>query len=389
MQVFTAEQAAQAVAIHNENSKSVAGSSSKINQLRDKHHNDVDIIAKWRVSVPKGATAGIAGPNRAPTVVVLNHKYSDVNIMPEHGFYYPNNAKNKFRYEPCLDFANAKLPNTKCPICKAAQQNLHNAKFPYMRMALTVLMERIDASGTTIAWDKKLLVVKHDNFKTFNNLFVTGEKTNNGIIRGMAFALERGTGDTTLASGAPALNADNSFAFSFVGEEWLAQVQALYQPTEVRSEDKKYIYKPVNWLTTPIDINNSLDILNYSSEEDLRKEFDPSYAHNLAAAPALAVPQVVAPVAAPAVGLPAVPVATPAPSAPSVPVAPLQPGIEAPVNGIPAALAAVSQAVPAVPVVPQTQEMPALAAQRNLTPTLPPVGAANADEVDLPWETEE
>lgn len=396
MQTFTFEQATQAQQLHTEMSKSVSGANSKVNQLRDKFHNDVDVVQRSRVSVPKGASVGGFGKLKAPTVIVLNRTLSEINIMPEHGFYFPNAPKNKYRYEPCLDFAKSKLPETTCPICKAAQQNLHNAKFPYMRMALTVLMERINESGQTVAWDKKLLVVKNDNFKTFNNLLVTGERVNNGNIRGMAFVLERGTGEKSLSSGAPSVNPDNSFAFSFVGEDWLAQVQAVYQPTEVRSDDKKYLYKPAGWLTTPININQNLDILNYSTEDELRKEFDPSYVHNLQATtvptqgyiapavqPGLVPPPVISQtaqvqqnplqsvVAPPVVTQPAMPVHTQ--TLPPVPPVPQ-----------------VAYAAPATqPVQPPQLAMPALAQQRNLQPVMPPVGVGNVDEVDAPWENEE
>lgn len=391
MQVFTFEQATAAQQVHTEMSKSVSGANSRVNQLRDKFHNDVDVVQRSRVSVPKGASVGGFGKLKAPTVIVLNRTLSEVNIMPEHGFYYPNNPKNKMRYEPCLDFAKSKLPETTCPICKAAQQDLHSAKFPYMRMALTVLMERINESGQTVAWDKKLLVVKNDNFKTFNNLLVTGERLNNGNIRGMAFVLERGTGDKSLSSGAPSVNPDNSFAFSFVAEEWLAQVQSVYQPTEVRSDDKRYLYKPAGWLTAPININQNLDILNYGTEDDLRKEFDPSYVHNLQAttvqtqgyiAPAVAAPSI----AAPAIGV--TPVVQP--------IAVMPPPVAVQV-------AAPAQVLPPVPPVPQTAyvapptasvqppqlAMPALAQQRNLQPVLPPVGVGNVEEDGIPWDNEE
>lgn len=386
MQIFTVEQANQAMQIHTENAKTVSGSNSKINQLRDKFHNDVDVIQRGRVTVPKGAAVGGVGKLRAPTVIVLTRTLADVNIMPEHGFYYPNNAKNKMRYEPCLDFARAKLPETTCPICKAAQQNLHNAKFPYMRMALTVVMERIDESGTTVAWDKKLLVVKNDNFKTFNNLLVTGERANNGVLRGMAFVLERGTGEKTLASGTPATNPDNSFAYSFVGEDFLAQIQNIYQPTEVRSEDGKFVYKPTNWLTTPIDINNNLDILNYASEEDLRKEFDPSYVHNLTSL----IPPVTSPTVAASTMAPSLVVNPPSIGMPSVVSAPNVIAPTVSVNtGVPALPQIPSVAAPAVSIPPvPAAPLPALAQQRNLTPVVPVVGNGNVDDVEVPWDQE-
>jgi hypothetical protein len=405
MQIFTFEQANKAIQIHTENATSVSGANSKKNKLRDKHHNDVDIVS-WRMSVPKGANVNAAGKLRAPTVVVLNYTMSQVNIMAEHSFYYPSAAKNKYRFESCLDYARAKLPETSCPICKAAQQNLHNAAMPYMRLGITVLKEVINDQGQTVGWDKKFLVAKNDNLKVFNNILVTGERANNGSIRGMAFRLERENTEKSLASGKPALNDDNSFAFSFVGEEWLAQVQNTYQPDEVKSDDGKYIYKPKNWLTTPIDVNSDLDILGYADEEELRKEFDPSYVHKLqpqavtpvVAAPAIAPPSIAAP------GLPATPIAGVAPAIPATTiqtpptVAPIEPTVNKTVETLPevseinntASIPPVpTPAVPVVPVAPiPPTEAPALVAQRNLTPVIPPIGVGNAevDPDEVPWE---
>lgn len=390
MQTLTFDQANQAIQAHTENAKTVAGANSKVNQLRDKYHNDVDVVQRGRVSVQKGSSVTGVGKLRAPFVVVLNSSLSEVNIVAEHQFFYPHNAKNKYRYERCLDFAGAKLPDTKCPICKAAQQGLHNAKLPSMRLAVTVLMERIDDAGNTVTWDKKLLVAKNDSFRVFHNLLVTGEMINNGNIRGLTFRLERGTGEKTAASGEPSRKVDGSFDYSFVQEAWLQQLQASVQPQEVRSEDGKYVYKPAGWLTRAIDINNHMDILGFTDDEDLRKEFDPSYVHSFGVQAANTIPSIPQPAAMPA--LPVVPAPTPNTTMAVPPVQTVMPPMLNVVAPTPVAAPTNPLADLAVPpmanIVPPVPEVPALAQQRNLTPVIPPVGNGNADEVETPWDEE-
>lgn len=373
------------------------GSSSKFTELLKKHNYDVYVIQN-KVSVRKGATFGATGKNASPAVTVLNKTLDEINLLAEHGFYYPNKEKNeKFRFEPCFDFG-AEDPN--CPICKAARQKLHGAKNPYSRMALTVLFDRLDDNGTLVGYDKKLLIVKGEHKTNFMRILQAAAAQNGGIIRGTRFHLERSTEEKSPSSGRPYLPVDGSAAFTIQPESFLQQIQAAYQPTEVRSQDGKYVTKPVNWLTTSIDINNNLDILGYSSEEELKKEFDPSYVHNV---------NLITPVAAPVIASPQASVATPVPVVAPVPVAATVPQVvnsaNVSTNGVPmtgtiatemdgnqvplasAALPPVPVAVPPAAVAPVPEEVPAIAQQRNLTPVAPSVqNGQQAEASETPWD---
>jgi hypothetical protein len=406
--------------------KMQSGVSSGVGKLLEKYHDDFYVVNSNKVYVAKNASPRGTGKLRSPGVTILNYSLDEINTVAEHSFYYPSKPNNeKARSEPCLDFG---AQDTNCPICKAAKQKFNGAKFPSIRMALTVLMDRLDDSGNIIGYDKKLLVVKGENRKKFYELISTAAMNNNGSIRGVRFLLERGNGDTSPSSGTPVVPMDGTPAYSFVGEEWLSAVQQSIQPTEVRSSDNKYLKKPANWLTTPVNINQNMDILNYSSEEDLRKEFDPSYVHqlntaapgNYTAAPTgnVAIPppgfaaSVPPPVAAVSQATVVPPTAVPAPAAFSTPpVAPsgqvspptganLSPNglpMPGPVptrsNGTPIPLASSNvPAVPPVPAAPATiapiTEAPALVQQRNLVPAAPSVqnGQLPPTSEEIPWE---
>lgn len=362
--------------------KMQSGGNSKMGQLLEKHHNDVFVVQSNRVSVPKGASPLGVGKLKSPGVIVLNNSLEEINTVAEHGFYYPaKQGREKYRVEPCLDYGS---DDTKCPICKAARQKLHGAKFPYIRMGLTVLMDRIDESGQVVGYDKKFLVVKGENRTKFYEILHTASKNNNGNIRGLRFFLERGTADTSPGSGTPVVPVDGTPAYSFVGEEFLQQVQQAIQPEEVRSDDGKYLQKPAGWLTKPVNVNQNMDILGYSTEEELKKEFDPSYVHDLNSQPTATVPAATAaapvPVATPVVPNAAMPTisqaTTPANTTQAAP----------PVITPPAAPAV---AVPPVPTsAPPVEAAPAIAQQRNLVPAAPSVQneqqAVASNEV--PWE---
>ncbi len=241
--------------------------------LRDKYQNDVDVVRGFRASVARGATLDGVGKARAPWIVFLSQSPLEFNNSWEHSFYDP--ATNKSRFEYCHDTPNAKSTTT-CPICLAAKQKLHGAKASTFRIATLVLMERIDENNNTVTYDKKLLVVKGEECKNFM-LFVNKMYAKYGTIRGLATRLVRGTADTAPASGTLASDGE-SIVHGLYTEEQLNEFLAAYQPTEVRSKDGKFVYRPHGWLIRGLNLADpsTADIWGYTSKVDLEREFSPN-----------------------------------------------------------------------------------------------------------------